>query len=459
MSSPAGGSRPRVRAHHRAVPSAVYARRRRVTAAVAIGAGLLLVVGVVQLIGHDDTDRSQIAADGALPEGGASAATPEGAVDGGTSTVPRTDTTGPAAPRALEIAAPRLTPDRKQGDEGASGETGLARVQTLGGTAMSPKSVVASSNGVVFAQNMMYRHSVSIFDADGALVRTIPDSVDLSQHGIEGHPGTTKGAPVEMAFSPDNATAWVSNYSMYGKGFGPEGKDTCSPGDGTDDSYLYRIDVATDEISKVIKVGAVPKYVAVTPDGTRVLVTNWCTWDLSVIDTSSASEIKRISLGGKYPRGIVVAPDSLTAYVALMGSDRIVAVDLATYTVTPFAAPGDGPRHVVISPDGATIYVTNNRTGNIAKIDRASGQITGKVATGSQPRSMTISRDGQAVYVVNYESATMTKVRTADMKVMQTVKTDNHPIGITYEPTKQRVWVACYGGTVLVFDDSRKLTD
>ena len=437
-------------------------RRRRLTAGIAIGAASVLVLGIVQLVGGSETDPSPSGTAGSA----SSSSDPPSSEPGGeaassdaSDTTDTTDTTGPVAARAVEIAAPKLTPDRAQGEPAASGDTGLARVQTLGGTSMSPKSVVASSTGVVFAQNMMYRHSVSVFDADGALVRTIPDSVDLSEHGIAGHPGTTKGAPVEMAFSPDATTAWVSNYSMYGKGFGPEGKDTCSPGDGTHDSYVYRIDVATDAISKVIKVGAVPKYVAATPDGTRVLVTNWCTWDLSIIDTSTGSEVKRVPLGGNYPRGIAVSPDSRTAYIALMGSDRIVSVDLATFAVTPFAAPGDGPRHLVMSPDGTTIFVTNNRTGNIAKIDRASGQITGKVATGMEPRSMTISRDGQAVYVVNYESATMTKVRTADMKIIQTVNTDNHPIGITYEPTKQRVWVACYGGTVLVFDDSRKLTD
>ncbi len=364
-----------------------------------------------------------------------------------------------AVQTGVEIAAPKLTPDRAQGDEGPSGSTGLARVQTLGGTAMSPKSVVASANGVVFAQNMMYHHSVSVFNADGALVTTIPDAIDLAQFGVDGHPGSTKGAPVEVAFSPDATTAWVSNYSMYGKGFGPEGKDSCSPASGTDDSYVYKIDVTTHQIKKAIKVGAVPKYVAVTPDGSRVLVTNWCTWDISIIDTSTDTEITRVPLGGRYPRGIVVAPDSRTAYVAIMGSDKIVAVDLGSYAVTRFASPGAGPRHLVISPDGGTIYATNNRGGNVVKIDRATATITGSIATGSQPRSMTIAADGQAVYVVNYESGTMTKIRTADMKIVQTVSTDRHPIGITYEPTKKRVWVACYGGTVLVFDDSRMLTN
>lgn len=431
------------------MPHHVYVRRR-----IAVGVAALLVLafagflvskvlGAVFGSGSDEVVAAEAADPGTAGDGtGDGSGDPEPA-ETTTTTVP------------VEVEAPPLEPTAAQGGPASAGRTSLVRVQILGGEQMSPKSVVASEQGILFAQNMMYRHSISVFRADGALVRTIPDSVDLAEYGISGHPGTSKGAPVEMAFSPDGSIAWVSNYSMYGTGFGPEGKDSCSPGDGTDDSYLYKVDVATFEILDVIAVGAVPKYVAASPDGSKVLVTNWCTWDLSVIDTGTGKEVRRVDLGGRYPRGIAVTADSRTAYVALMGSDRLVAVDLRTFTVSGHSSPGGGPRHVVRSPDGAHLYVSNNRDGTVVKLDRATGRIVGTVRTGEQPRSLDISTDGEAVYVVNYNSSTMSKVRTSDMTVVQTVQTDAKPIGITYEPTEQRVWVACYGGRILVFDDSR----
>lgn len=354
-----------------------------------------------------------------------------------------------------EVAAPTPSPDAEQGAAAASGETTLVKTMRLASDKMTPKSIVAGPSGLLFAQNMMYRHSMSVFTPDGALVKTIPDRVDLAKFGIAGHPGVSKGAPVEMAFSPDGKHAWVSNYSMYGAGFGPEGLDSCRRGDGTDTSYLYRVDTATFAIDKVTAVGAVPKYVAATPDGKQVLVSNWCGWDLSIVDAAKATESAKVVLPGAYPRGIAVSPDSKTAYVALMGSDKIVAVDLAARTVSDFARPGGGPRHIVISPDGKYLYVSNNRSGDVVKLDRASGQVLAKAVTGSEPRSVAISTDGQAIYVVNYGSGSMSKVRTSDMTVLQTVPTDASPIGITYEPTKKQVWVACYGGSVLVFDDSK----
>jgi len=96
--------------------------------------------------------------------------------------------------------------------------------------AISSKSVVATGTGLVFAQNMMYQHTITVYRADGTLAATIPDSVDLAAYRIAGHPGQVRGAPVEAASSPDHKSMYVSNYSMYGAGFGPEGSDACTSG-------------------------------------------------------------------------------------------------------------------------------------------------------------------------------------------------------------------------------------
>ena len=328
----------------------------------------------------------------------------------------------------------------------------MVRRQRITGD-ISPKSVVASKHGIVFAENMMYTHTVTAYGAaDGRLLATIPDSVDLATFGTEGHPGRSQGAPVEAAFTNDGRFAYVSNYSMYGVGFGPEGTDSCSPASGYDSSFLYRIDTKTFAIDQAIGVGVVPKFVAITPDQRYVLVSNWCSFDLSVVDVASKKEVARIPIG-RHPRGIVVSPDSTTAYVAVMGGTSIVKVDLATRSVTTLANPGNGPRHLDISPDGRTIYVTNNSSGTVARIDVATGRVTHTVSTGSEPRSMAISADGTALYVVNYESSSVVKLRASDLSKIGEIDTDYHPIGITYEPTTHSVWVACYGGSIIVLDD------
>jgi YVTN family beta-propeller protein len=327
----------------------------------------------------------------------------------------------------------------------------LEFVDTITGN-LSPKSVVASQTGLFFVQNMMYRHTVAVYDRDRELVETISDEVDLSELGHRRYEGTVRGAPVEAAFSPDGRYAYVSNYAMYGPGFTRPGDDVCSPSSGYDESFLYRIDTEALQIDQAIAVGSVPKYVATTPDGRYVLVTNWCSYSMSVVDTATAEEIRRVPLG-PYPRGIIVSPDSRTAYVAVMGTSGVAEVDLRSFRVRWMYGIGDGPRHVVLDPTGRYLYVTLNRTGGVAKIDTLTRRKVDYVSTGSYPRSMAISQDGRSLYVVNYESDTMSKVGTRNMRVLQTVPTNHHPIGITYDDATRQVWVSCYGGSLMVFRD------
>jgi len=367
-------------------------------------------------------------------------------------------TTAAAATLFLAVPAPKAA----AGTAAVAGAGGAAtteapawqgrlRLRTTITGQISPKSVAASGNGLVTAQNMMYTHTVTAYDARTMKLKaTIPDSVNLARFGIKGHPGVSRGAPVEAAFSPGGLYGYVSNYAMYGRGFGPEGKDTCTPSSGTDRSFAYRINLESMAIDKVYPVGAVPKVVAVTPDGGRVLVTNWCSWDMTVIDAATGKILRTVPMGA-YPRGIAVSKDGRFALVAIMGSNHLLRVDLRNYRTRQIAV-GSGPRAVALSNDGRTAYVTLNAEGRVASVNLRTGAVA-RVSTGNAPRSLARSADGSALYVVNYESGSISKLRARNMRVIQTINACQHPIGITYEPVTRRVWVACYGGAILVFDD------
>ena len=331
----------------------------------------------------------------------------------------------------------------------------MSLLTTIGGP-ISPKSVDASDNGLVFAQNMMYRHSMTVYDSAGTLVKSIPDTVDLGQLGVPGGQ-IVQGAPVEAAFTPDSRYVYVSNYSMYGPGQGPEGSDTCTPSSarsaGDTPSYVYRVDTATLAVDQAIRVGLVPKYVAVSPDGKYVLVTDWCSWDLQIIDAAQAKVVATLPMNGEYPRGIAVSPDSKTAYVAIMGGDNVVRVDLTTLAVTGSFTVGSNPRHVVMDPAGSYLYVSLNSPGDVVKVDLADDTVVATTHTGEECRSLAISTDGRSLYVVNYQSDTISKLRASDMALLQTIPTGVHPIGITYDASTGNIWVAIYTGQILVFAD------
>lgn len=386
----------------------VYVRRRRVAAVVVLVVLTLLVLGVVracQALTEDDRP----------------------------------------SPAEQAVAAQRDAFD-------VSGTRLVARRRISGD--INPKSVAASRTGTVLAQNMMYRHTMTAYGADGTLRATLPDAVDLATFGVKGAQGVVRGAPVEAAWLRDGSKAYVSNYSMYGPGFAHEGKDSCTDKTTVDASYLYRVDAGTLKVDQVIRVGAVPKVVAITPDQRTILATNWCSGTLSVVDAATAKETRTVRIGA-HPRGIAVSPDSRTAYVAEMGGETVYAVSLADGTATPLVKPGKGPRALVLSADGRHLYVTNNDSDTLVRVDVQRGAVDKSVALPDQPRSMTISADGRALYVVSYGASTLTKVRTSDLTVQQSVGTDHQPIGVTYEPTRNAVWVSCYQGSILVLDESR----
>lgn len=352
-----------------------------------------------------------------------------------TTTLPPTTTTTTLVPADGLTAADRV----------------LTEVQTISG-GLAAKSVVASGTGLFFAQNMMYRHTISVFDRDYQLVVDISDEVTPADFGYgEDFPGTYQGSPVEAAFTSDGSHAYVSNYHMYGGGLNTSAGDGCNRGDWPD-SLVYRIDTSTLAIDQLLRVGPVPKFLAVTPDDGYLLVANWCGFDVSILEVDTGTELARIDVG-RHPRGIAVSPDSSTAYVAVMGSRDIAVIDLASLTTTYMEDIGGGPRHIVLSPDGALMYVSLNSEDRLAKVDTATGEVLGKVATGRAPRSMAISDDGTALYVVNYESDTLSKVRTADMTEIDEFPVNDKPIGITYDAATREVWVSAYSGTIEVFAD------
>ena len=271
---------------------------------------------------------------------------------------------------------------------------------------LAPKSVVASGTGLYLAQNMMYRHTISVLDHTKHIVKTIDDSVNLREFGYDALGDVYRGAPVEAAFTSDGSFAFVSNYRMYGPGYDPQaGSDRCGRDQGQD-SFVYRIDTAALEIDRVYPVGPVPKHLAVTPDNRLLVVSNWCGFDVTVIDLVTHETLAEIDVG-RHPRGVAITRDGRTAYVAVMGSTGVAAIDLTAFAPengdtgaagqpapTYIRDVGISPRHLVLSPDGRTLYATLNGEDTVVAVDLDSGQVIRRIRTGQAPRSMDISSDG-----------------------------------------------------------------
>ena len=407
----------------------------------------LLAIGAVRALGHSDKSQTTATSESNAGDVQSIASINVATTDPNLTTITTTTITTTTTTTTESAPTSALVPP----DGKSSADRRLVSAFTVSNSDLQPKSVVASGTGLFFAQNMMYRHNVMVFDRGGALVAKISDKVDLAAFGIE-KGVKAQGSPVEAAFTPDASSVYVSNYKMYGPGYNAVADDNCNRGK-WDDSFVFKINTQTFTIDKVIPTGAVPKFLAVTPDGTRLIVSNWCGFDVSIIDVATDTPITRIDVG-RHPRGIAITKDSRVAYVAIMGEAKVLKVDLSNNKVTGSVADvGRTPRHLLLSPDDRYLYVSNNQQNEVRKIDLDAGALVGKAATGTETRSMALSDDGASLYVVNYQDGTVSKVRTFDMKILQTEHSGVHPVGITYDRATRQVWVANYTGSLHVFID------
>jgi DNA-binding beta-propeller fold protein YncE len=335
----------------------------------------------------------------------------------------------------------------------------LSLVQTITG-GVAPKSIVSAQNGKIFAMNMMYGHSITVFNRRYKRIKVIDDSVNLSDFGYRQYDREVRGAPVEAALDLERKRMYVSNYSMYGPGFRQPGFDLCTDSDPIDPGFVYAINTRTLRKVDVFKVGRVPKYLAVTPDSRYLLVGNWCSWDISVVDLEAGREVRRID-AGVAPRGIAFSPNGRTAYVTLVGEDRLLVIDLRSFRVRrDITAVGERPRHLVMSRDGRYLYITaqgddrkRKVDGRILRYDTRKRKVVAHSEPLVEPRTTISSEDGRSLYVVDYYPGTLVKLRARDLRVLQTVYLGHHPIGVTYDDASDKLWVAGYGGNVWVLKD------
>jgi DNA-binding beta-propeller fold protein YncE len=73
-----------------------------------------------------------------------------------------------------------------------------------------------------------------------------------------------------------------------------------------------------------------------------VLISDLDAGTLLVLQRATCKELKRIPLGHQ-PAGILIAPDSSRAYVAVTGDDNVAVVDLKTFDIQTRIRTGTGP--------------------------------------------------------------------------------------------------------------------
>jgi hypothetical protein len=214
----------------------------------------------------------------------------------------------------------------------------------------------------------------------------------------------------------------------------------------------------------LIKTGKTPKIISRTADSKYLLVSNWHSYNVSVLETNIneypyAKVISTIPVSS-IPRGIVVDDKSNRSFVAIMGGASIAVINNTVWMKETDIAVASNPRHIVMDTSGH-IFVSYNKLGKIACIDAETGNTLFTAATAAKPRTIMLSKNYKFLFATCYSSDTVEvfKINDNGFSKVISLPCKGHPVGVDIfeDNNKLEAWVCSYSnGSISVFSFKKK---
>ncbi len=268
-------------------------------------------------------------------------------------------------------------------------------------TGIQPKSVAVSPDGRrVWVANFGRpdRDNVRVYDADSL------EPVGTVEF---------QGNAVEIAFSPNGQTAYVSNFRRH---------------------VLEVIDTRTLRVEREVQIGGHPKTIAVTPDGERLYVASWADQTVSEVDARSFELVRRLRTGN-HPRGMALTRDGQRLFVAAMYSHLVHVFERGEPRQAAEFRPCNYPRHMVLSPSGDRLYASCSCCRQVRWFDPETHRLLGIGQTGENPRTIDISRDGRWIAAADFDDHTVALIDTQQLThTIYRVPDANQIVGVAIRP-------------------------
>lgn len=120
---------------------------------------------------------------------------------------------------------------------------------------------------------------------------------------------------------------------------------------------------------------------------------------LSVVDAATNAVVSTLE-GIQAPHNVQLSSDGDTAYAVSGSTNRVVAIDTASYAVHAVADTGPGPAHVIEAPNGK-VYVTNAGDGTVSVYRAAALTPVTSIDLGGMPHGLRAAADGSVIVVAN----------------------------------------------------------
>ena len=278
--------------------------------------------------------------------------------------------------------------------------------------------------------------------------------------------------PVEACMSHNDKLLWVSLHNA--EGLVPIRVDSVEKNEAPADAVkqaVKRVYVTQPGSSKkdsfnvpLITTGKTPKVISKTKDDKYLLVSNWHSYNVSVLEMDAGQYpygkvISTIPVSS-IPRGVAVDDQNNKSYVAIMGGASIAVIDNTTWKKESDMPVASNPRHVVMDTAGR-LFVSYNKLAKIACIDAATGKTLFTAPTHAQPRTIVLSKNHQFIFVTCYSSdyVDVYKINDDNFTKIASLPCKGHPVGVDIfeNDEKLEAWVCSYSnGSISVFNFKKK---
>jgi hypothetical protein len=276
--------------------------------------------------------------------------------------------------------------------------------------------------------------------------------------------------PVEACLSHDDKILWISLHNA--EGIVPIRVDSLAANYKITEGHpVKKVTVIYPGLPKrdsfyvpLIKTGKTPKIIARTADSKYLLVSNWHSYNVSVLEMNKdvypyASVVNTIPVSS-IPRGIVVDDKNNKSFVAIMGGASLAVINNTNWKKDTDIVVQSNPRHIVMDTSGH-IFVSYNRLAKIACIDAATGQSLFTATTHAQPRTIILSKNHKFLFVTCYSSdfVDVYKINADNFEKIVSLPCKGHPVGVDIFENNDTLeaWVCSYSnGSISVFSFNKK---
>lgn len=194
--------------------------------------------------------------------------------------------------------------------------------------------------------------------------------------------------------------------------------------------------------------GTMPKVIAPDPGGEFIAVSHWIGHTVTILDGRTFELLHTLQIPQtRTPRGLAITPDGSHLLVAYYGSGHICVIDTQTWQASALIHVGGAPRHVVIDATGTVAYISDLANPRIAVFDIPNRRVLAWVPVGVHPNTIDLSPDGRLLFVssrgpndpVDYtrrspENGAIYVVDTVRHQVVGIIDGGNQPTGLDVSP-------------------------